>query len=262
MLFLKRVIVLFVSPLTLCIGLIILGLVCLWSARRPRLGRILIVAGLIWLTVAGYGNLGRYYLSKLESQYEPLNLSVMPTSTVSQIQYVVVLGSGHVSDPRLPVTSRIGGSSLFRLTEGIRIYRHLPGSRLILTGGPGFDTVPNAEVVAAVAVELGIRKEALLVLAEPEDTREEAASVGKIVGTAPFVLVTSAYHMPRAMRVFQAAGLNPVPAPAEFAFPRRQKTDPARLFPTAGGLWHTEWAIYEFMGRLQEAVRDWFSSKK
>lgn len=258
MLFIKRVMVLCLSPLTLCLGLIVLGLICLWSARRPRLGRGLILVGLVLLTIAGYGQIGRHYLMKLESRYDPLNLSTQSTSTVSQIRYVVVLGSGHVSDPRLPVTSQIGGSSLFRLTEGIRIYRHLPGSRLVLTGGPGFDTVPNAEVVAGVAMEIGIKKDDLVVLSEPDDTREESISVKKLVGTAPFVLVTSAVHMPRAMRVFQAAGLNPIPAPAEFAFPCRQKVDPARLFPTSGGLWHTEWAIYEFIASIQEAVRDMF----
>ena len=194
----------------------------------------------------------------LESQYDPLNLAAQSAATVSQIHYVVVLGSGHVSDPRLPVTSQIGGGSLFRLTEGIRIYRHLPGSRLILTGGPGFDTVPNAEIVAAVAVEIGIKKDDLVVLSEPADTREEAVCVKKIIGADPFVLVTSGVHMPRAMKIFRDEGMNPLPAPTEFAFPHRKKLDPATLFPTAGGLGCTEWAMYEFIAALQEIVRSWF----
>ncbi|OGV62980.1 MAG: hypothetical protein A2283_12920 [Lentisphaerae bacterium RIFOXYA12_FULL_48_11] len=258
MLFLKRIVVLCVYPLTLCLGLIVLGLVCIWSERRPKLGRGLILAGLVWLTVAGYGQMGKHYLMRLDSQYDPLNLSAQPTSTVSQVRYVVVLGSGHVSDPRLPVTSQIGGSSLFRLTEGIRLYRHLPGSRLVLTGGPGFDTVPNAEVVAGVAMEIGIKKDHLIVMSEPDDTREEAECVKKLVGEAPFVLVTSSVHMPRAMNIFKAEGMNPLPAPTEFAFPHKQKLDPATLFPTAGGLGYTEWAMYEFIASVQEAIRNIF----
>lgn len=233
-----------------------LGLICLWSARRPKLGRGLTLAGLVLLTFAGYGQLSKNYLVKLENQYDPLNLATQPTSTVSQIRFVVVLGSGHTSDPRLPVTSQIGGSSLFRLVEGIRLYHHLPGSRLILTGGPGFDTVPNAEIVAAVAMEIGIRQEDLIVLSRPRDTREEAVSVKELVGTTPFALVTSGVHMPRAIRVFQAEGMNPLPAPTEFAFPHRHKIDPASLLPTSGGLGLTEWAMYEFIAALQEAIRD------
>ena len=257
MVWLKHFILLVLSPLTVSLALLAGGLLCLWSARRPRTGRVLCMAGLVLLTLAGLGRVGRAYLAGLEGQYAPLDLSAQPAATVAQWHYVLVLGGGHVSDPRLPVTSQIGGASLYRLVEGIRLHRHLPGSRLILTGGPGLDVVPNAEVVAAVARELGVPQEELIVLGKPRDTREEAACVREIVGTSPFVLVTSAFHMPRAMRVFREAGLRPVPAPTDFACPAGPGHDPSAFFPTAGGLGTTERALYEIMATAQEAVRRW-----
>ncbi len=49
----------------------------------------------------------------------------------------------------------------------------------------------------------------------PKDTEEEAAAVKQAIGDAPFLLVTSASHLPRAMIFFQQEGLNPLPAPGE-----------------------------------------------
>lgn len=257
MVWLKHFILMALCPLTVSLGLMAAGLFCLWSARRPRTGRVLCVAGLVVLTWAGYGWSARALLTRLEGQFAPLDLAAQPASTVAQWHYVLVLGAAHVSDPRLPATSQIGGASLHRLVEGIRLQRQLPGSRLILSGGPGFEVVPNAEVVAAVARELGVAEEDLIVRGKPRDTREEALSVREIVGTSPFVLVTSAAHMPRAMRVFEAAGLHPVPAPTDFHCPADPGHDPATFFPTADGLGTTESALYEVLATLQETVRRW-----
>ena len=258
MVWLKRCVLLVLSPLTVSLALLAAGVICLWSGRRPKTGRVLCVAGLALLIWAGLGWSGRAYLARLERQYTPLDVAAQPAATVAQWHYVLVLGAGHVSDPRLPANSQLGGASLYRLVEGIRLHRHLPGSRLILTGGPGLDVVPNADVVAAVAQELGVAQEDLIVLGKPRDTREEAVSVRGIVGAAPFVLVTSAAHMPRAMRVFAEAGLHPIPAPTDFGYPTGPGHNPAEFFPTAGGLGATERAFYEAMASAQETVRRWW----
>jgi hypothetical protein len=47
-----------------------------------------------------------------------------------------------------PVTDQISKSSLTRLVEGIRIHKELPGSKLVLSGGGGFDPMPNARIMA------------------------------------------------------------------------------------------------------------------
>jgi uncharacterized SAM-binding protein YcdF (DUF218 family) len=74
----------------------------------------------------------------------------------------------------------------------------------------------DREKVAALPAELGISEQDLVLVSGARDTGEEAALVGKLVGDQPFALVTSAYHMPRALKNFRRLGLNPVPAPCEF----------------------------------------------
>ncbi|SQI89181.1 membrane Protein [Klebsiella oxytoca] len=65
-----------------------------------------------------------------------------------------------------------------------------------------------------VAETLGVPRSEIIVLDKPKDTEEEAAAVKEAVGDAPFLLVTSASHLPRAMIFFRRAGLAPLPAPA------------------------------------------------
>ena len=60
----------------------------------------------------------------------------------------------------------------------------------------------------------GVPREQIITLDLPKDTEEEAAAVKQAIGDAPFLLVTSASHLPRAMIFFQQEGLNPLPAPA------------------------------------------------
>ena len=69
------------------------------------------------------------------------------------------------------------------------------------------------------------------------------------VGEAPFLLVTSASHMPRAMMLNRKAGLNPIPAPtARRAAGTTLKSDPAFWLPSAGALEMSERAIHEYLG--------------
>jgi uncharacterized SAM-binding protein YcdF (DUF218 family) len=252
MIWMKNFLLVCLSPLTVGLSLIAFGVICLWLRWLARLGSVLAILGFALIVWAGLGHFGRDHIESLERRYAPLNPAALPAATASQIRYIVILGAGQVSDPRLPVTSQIGDRSLYRLVEGIRLHRRLPGTRLVLTGGPGIDTVPNADVMASVAGELGVQRDELVLLSHPRDTREEARAVKTLAGTAPFILVTSAAHMPRAMRVFEAEGLHPLPAPAHYVSPRSPTGNPSAFLPTPRGLVYTEQALYEILGSIRE----------
>ena len=98
--------------------------------------------------------------------------------------------------------------------EGIRLHRLLPGSKIVLTGGIGFDGPPEATTLSRVAEELGVAKSDMVLEVESRDTKDHPLYVRHIVKEEPFILVTSAFHMPRAMRLFVKQGLAPIPAPA------------------------------------------------
>ena len=171
------------------------------------------------------------------------------------VKWIVVLGGGHISDPQLPVTSQIEESTAVRLMEGIRLQRMIPGSKLILSGGIGFDPVSDAEIMEALAKAIGLEKQHIVLEAESKDTKDEARIVKEIVGDDRFVLVTSASHMPRSMALFKKQGMNPIPAPTGHWVKREQGMGPEGSFPDAGGLRKAERAVYEYLGLVWAMIR-------
>ena len=81
---------------------------------------------------------------------------------------------------------------------------------MVFTGASAGSMQSNAATAALVAESTGVPRSDMVILREPRDTEEEAAQVAKLVGEQPFILVTSANHLPRAMRFFEAKGLHPI----------------------------------------------------
>ncbi len=90
------------------------------------------------------------------------------------IDYVMVLGNGHVVDDEIPPTSQLSRAALMRLTEGIRILRMYPGAKLILSGYDGGSEISHARMMANVALALGVAKSDIILLEDAKDTWEEA----------------------------------------------------------------------------------------
>jgi uncharacterized SAM-binding protein YcdF (DUF218 family) len=238
-------------PVPLCIEILILGLILLWFTRRQRVGKIVVSIGVALLTLFSLSSLSDALLSTLEYRFPPL----LSRQVMDDVKYVVVLGGGHTSDPRLPVTGQLSNSSLARLAEGIRLHRILPGSAVILSGGGPFDPVPNAEVMAEVAFLLGLNRKDVILESESKDTKDHARYIKKIIGEETFVLVTSASHMPRAMALFKSVGLEPIPAPTDYWTKAVQVTRPQGFFPSAYSLVNTERAFYEYLGLAWAKIR-------
>lgn len=238
----KKIVTLLFMPLPLLLLIGLAGLVLLWFTRRQHTGKALVGCGIILLAVASSPWMAGRLLAPLERQYPPI-LARQP-----QIEYIVVLGGGHVSEQGLPPTSRLSGSSLARLAEGIRLYRLHPGSRLLLSGGPVFDPVAEATTMQAVALNFGVPAQDIMLENTSRDTAEQAKRLAPLVGNKRFLLVTSAAHLPRSMTLFQRQGLAPIAAPTDYRVKRGQRHGPARYFPGAGSLRNTETALHEYLG--------------
>ncbi len=242
-----RAIIPFFEPLPLSLALLIAGLGLLFVKRR-KAALAAVGAGIGILLVFGYGVFTKPVLYSLERSYPPLIVERIVPEVRDKIRHVVVLGSGHVSDPDLPKTAQIGGSSLYRLVEGVRIYRLLPGSRLVICGGVIPDPVTNARVVSDVARQIGIPVQDTIVEERPSDTVDEARVLQGLLGSAPFVLVTSAAHMKRAVGVFQRFDMHPLPAPTDFIIKNRPGGAAESWLPNCGNLWISQRVIYEWLG--------------
>lgn len=246
-LWIKKGIVSLVSPFTISILSLLAGF-CLLLIHKRKTGFFFFGCGLLFLLFSGYGVLNGQ-LERIDSRYSPLQIEKIAPPDRAKIQNIVVLGSGHVSDPRLPPTSVINSDSLYRLVEGIRIMNALPGTKLVLSGGKGFDTVANATVMALVAKALNVPEEKIVTEPRPQDTAQEAKLLQPLLHTNPFVLVTSAVHMRRAMDLFAKQGMHPIPAPTDYIF-RRNKRSPMDLLPSIRNAALTERLVYEHLGRL------------
>ena len=126
-----------------------------------------------------------------------------------------------------------------------------------MTGRSGFEGItPVAEVMADTAVGWGVDHKNIVVEKEAADTKDHVTYVKKIVGEEPFILVTSASHMPRAMALFRKHGMEPIPAPTDYMVKEREGgLTPGVFFPGAGSLEKAERAVHEYLGLVWAWLR-------
>ena len=118
---------------------------------------------------------------------------------------------------------------------------------LVLSGGRVFGSPAEAGVMQNIAVILGVNVNDIKLEAGSRDTHEEALYLQKQLGKQPFLLVTSAYHMPRAMALFTKIGLQPIAAPTQYM----SDVDSTRVdayLPSSNYLVMSDVAIHEYLG--------------
>jgi len=231
-------------PVPLCLEILLLGLGLLCLSRWQKTGRAVVFAGVLLLAAVSTDWLPDRALIPLESRYPPAERS---TGAKEPVNWVVVLSGGFKTDPALPLRLRSKDSTLARLVEGIVQYRRTPGSTLLLSGG-GMHRESAARVMAETARALGVPEEDIVLETRSADTADQAELVGERVGEDPFVLVTSASHMPRAVYLFQRKGLDPIPAPAHFMNEAAEKRVAWDYFPSHEDIGKAQRAVYEYMG--------------
>ena len=106
-----------------------------------------------------------------------------------------------------------------------------------------------------LALALGMDPGALLVEERSLNTHDQAVYVGRIVGKDPFILVTSASHMPRAMGMFRKEGMEPIPAPTDHHVAESNFPTLLRYLPSEEALENTRRAVYEFLGLAWARMR-------
>ena len=246
---LKKVLGGMMLPLPLLLLLIALGIALLWFSRFQRTGKLCVSLGWLLLLLLSLQPVADSLLKPIEDKY--------PTwRDEKRVQYVVVLGGGYTWNPNWAPSSNFINNSLPRLTEGIRLWYENPGSKLIFTGAAAkTNPVSTAEAGARVAESLGIPRSEIIVLDNPKDTEEEAAAVKEAIGDAPFLLVTSASHLPRAMIFFRRAGLTPLPAPANQLAIESPLNPWERAIPSPVWLMHSDRVGYETLGRIWQWLK-------
>lgn len=258
MFWLKKALTVPFMPLyfTLIVGLV--GLVLLFWSQRQKLGRTLVTLALASMAVFSNKGIARFLIVPLENQYtaipEVRTAADLPP-TAKECRYIVVLGGGHSDSPSLSRVNQLSSSALSRLVEGVRLAHLLTHAQLIVSGYNGPHQLSHAQILAEAAQSLGVAPSRIVRLDNTRDTDDEAQALVREVGSQPFLLVTSAWHMPRAMALCQKAGLHPIAAPADFML--RPGADEGRnlLAWDLGALERSTKAIHERLGLFWAKLR-------
>jgi uncharacterized SAM-binding protein YcdF (DUF218 family) len=219
--------------LLLGFGLLRLGL----SGRSKRSGWVWLFLGTLCFYLFSTAPLPEALLSHLEKQYEPL----VQVQDHQQIKYIVVLSSDIRANPSVPPTSQLNEASAFRVIEGIRLFRLFQAQPTLIMSGVGC-----GDKMVAFARSLGVPADKLIAENQALDTHGNAREVKPFVQNAPFLLVTSATHMPRSMHIFQLLGMKPIPAPADFRWSAKKTND--RFLPGGRYLSDMSVAVHEYLG--------------
>ena len=163
---------------------------------------------------------------------------------------IVVLGSGLRRDAPEYGSDTVNERSLVRLRYGATLARRLQLPVLITGGVPLHASRSEADVMAAIAErEFGVAvrwKES-----ESSDTADNAsmsAQILKPAGIRRVVLVTQAFHMSRARQLFEAAGLEVIPAPTDFKGSRDGPLETFDFLPQAKAIQTSYYALHEWLG--------------
>lgn len=248
---LKKIVSRLLFPVPVVCELLLLGLILLWFTRRQKTGKVLVTIATFALLVLGNSQVSAVFLRTLEDRYHPLVLSSLPASLDSSSATIVVLGSGYSPDRQIGLDSRLSEDGLVRLVKGVQLCRKLSGCRLILSGGPP----AQAETMDKIALSLGIKKKDIILEKHSTDTEQEAVFIKPMVGTTPFLLVTSAAHMPRAMDLFRTRGMRPIAAPTDYLAKPSAAVAADEIYPGPGGLGEITRTVYEYLGIEWEKLR-------
>jgi uncharacterized SAM-binding protein YcdF (DUF218 family) len=204
---------------------------------------------LLWLLATPLTAQGLWRL--MERPWQPLRPQTMPNAAA-----IVVLGGGrHPAPGPLRRTDWVDADRFF---GGVDLFRAGKAPLLLFTGGaialsPGVPT--EGEVHRQQAVALGLPSQSLAVTPYVRNTAEEAQAVAaQLPRGSRVLLVTSAFHMARAKRLFARQGLDVVPYPVDFQARGRWAGPVLQDFrywlPSAEGLEDSSRALRELLGRL------------
>jgi len=243
---LKQFVSFFVEPYGIVLTLFTIALFALFRANYGR-AKLFFTSALLLLLLFSYKPFAMFLVTNLEENYckfEDRN---------SSIDYIHVLGNGHTTDMMQPLSSKLSNAGTKRVLEGVLIAKAHPEAKLVFTGYKGKTDVSNAQMNAALAMALGVPKSQLIINGKPKDTKEEALFLVSIAKPSQnIVLVTSATHMPRAMRLFEKEGLHPVAAPTAYY---KERIDIYWNTPHPYYFFLTQTAWHEYLGILWEKVK-------
>lgn len=235
----------FLPLVFLPMGIIMALLIAAAFTRR----RSLLVSAIVLFWVSSTPLVGANLMSTIEG-----GLVRLQPADVQNADAIVVLSFGRVTAPGPHGVSEWLDAD--RFFGGIELFNSGKAPLLMFTGGWS-PSAPSAPLEGAVLVEfarrMGLPQDRIVTTGRVATTEEEAAAVAGLLGAegrrATVLLVTSAFHMARAQRLFEQVGLHVNPYPVDFSGAGRRRVSPRDLLPSPGDFALTHRALRELYGR-------------
>jgi uncharacterized SAM-binding protein YcdF (DUF218 family) len=213
------------------------------AGAATRRGRWLLWGALGLIAVCAIVPVGGLALARLEATFPPLG-------SPASLDGILVIG-GALDAQSFDEWPGSGFTPAFgRLYEAARLAKAFPQARLLDIGGPTPDEPgrrAEADEAAEVLEALGVPRARIEIERRSRNTYENAVNAAAIAHPKPgenWVLITSAFHMPRAMGCFRVAGFSPRADPVDY----RWLGSVSLGFNVAGGLDDLDLAVHEYFG--------------
>lgn len=232
-------------PANFLIGIGLLGAVLL-ATRLASVGRKLLIGAVVLLAVCGFSPLGDVLLHPLEARFPPWD----PARGAPD--GIVVLGGAIDADLSADHGTLVFTRAADRVVEAAALAHQYPKARIIFSGGSAnlTDGPREADYAAAIFERLGVAKDRLIMERRSRNTMENAEFSKELAAPKSgerWLLVTSAFHMPRSIGIFRKVGFPVEPYPVDWRTGR--SVDLLELSPfVLDGLERTEIAVREYLG--------------
>jgi len=235
-------------------GLILLAAVGLlfWKYRGAK---GLIVVSLILLWALSTAPIRDLLISPLETHYAALKVNIHTQKQLAQDDIAIVLLGGGIyeSAPEYAGRNALSNHALMRTVYAADLARKT-GLDVYATGGTGLSGNKESEghVMKRWLVKFGVNPGNVFYENAAKNTWQNAANMQQILqrkNIKKIILVTTAWHMPRAVHIFKQQGLAVIPAPCAFVA-KKSAYDLLSFLPKAGRLKDSSDALHEYMGIL------------
>lgn len=239
-------------PANFLIGIGLLGAILL-ATRLARFGRGLLMASVVLLAVCGFSPLGDLLLYPLEARFPPWD----PARGAPD--GIVVLGGAIDADLSASHGTAVFTRAADRVVEAAALARQYPKARIVYSGGSAnlIDVdAREADYAAAIFERLGVARDRLIMERRSRNTMENAEFSMRLAAPKAgerWLLVTSAFHMPRSIGIFRKVGFPVEPYPVDWR--TGGSGYPPQFSPfVLDGLERTEIAVREYLGLVAYRV--------
>jgi uncharacterized SAM-binding protein YcdF (DUF218 family) len=243
--YLSKIVWFLLQPSTLLIFIFVIGFI-FYHIGRKRLGIRILIAAVAIYTIAGLSPLANALMISLEYHYPKAEIR-----NAGHIDGLIILGG--------VVDTLVTGSheeialneAAERLTEASALAYRFPNARIVISGGDGaiiYRSSDEAGVAKRFFTRIGIDPARIALETESRNTWQNAVFTKKLIDPKPgerWLLITSAFHMRRAMGCFRAAGFDVIPWPVDFR--TRGTQDLLRFLPSPSTAWR----------RIDLASKEW-----